>query len=247
VIAGAVAVRQTFYEKFARHVAARGFNVLTFDYRGIGASRAFGTPPGGLSAWGQSDLAAALDYALSLSPGTPLRVVAHSVGGQLVGLADNNARIRAMLTISAQIGDWRLWPAPRKFALWLFWNALLPIPTRLLGYFPARRVGLGEDLPKDAALEWARWCRSEVYFVDEAGRPLPVRFDAFTGALRGCSIEDDWMAPQRAVDALMMRYRHARIEPMRIRPDAAPIGHFGFFRAPGRPLWDECARWLAEH
>ena len=203
-------------------------------------------PRGGLRAWGEQDLAGALDHALTLAPDAPLRVVAHSVGGQLVGLAENNHHIRAMLAISTQIGDWRLWPAPRKYALWLFWNALLPIPAAVLGYFPAARLGLGENLPKEAALEWARWCRSPDYFVDAAGRPFPGCFDGFTGSIRALTIEDDWMAPKPAVDALMRRYRRAQIEPMAIRPEAKTIGHFGFFRDPGRPYWDDCARWLME-
>jgi len=244
VIAGAIAVKQKFYENFARFLVTRGCRVLTFDYRGIGASREFGTPRGGLRAWGECDLAGVLDYALALSPGASLRVVAHSAGGQLIGFADNNHHIRAMLTISAQIGDWRLWPAPLKFALWLFWQALLPIPTALLGYFPGKRFGLGEDLPKDAALEWARWCRNPAYFVDKADRPLSDNFDAFTGFIRACAIADDWMAPKKAVDALMRRYRRATVEPMFIRPEAAPIGHFGFFRDVGRPYWIDCASWL---
>jgi len=246
VIAGAIAVKQKFYERLARFLAARGCKVLTFDYRGVGASRQFGTPRGGLRAWGEQDLAGVMDHALTLAPDAPLRVVAHSVGGQLVGLAENNNHIRAMLAISTQIGDWRLWPPPRKYALWLLWNALLPLPAAVLGYFPAARLGLGEDLPKEAALEWARWCRSPDYFVDEAGRPFPGCFDGFTGSIRALAIEDDWMAPKPAVDALMRRYRRAKIEPMPIRPEAKAIGHFGFFRDAGRPYWDECARWLME-
>lgn len=247
VIAGAIAVKQKFYERLARFLAARGCRVLTFDYRGVGASRRFGAPGGGLRAWGEQDLAGIIDHAARLAPAEPLRVVSHSVGGQMVGLADNNDRIRAMLAVSTQIGDWRLWPAPRKYALWLTWRALLPIPAALLGYFPAARLGLGEDLPKDAALEWARWCRSEAYFVDAAGRPFPGCFDRFTGAIRALTIDDDWMAPKPAVEALLQRYSRAHIEPLAIRAEGRGMGHFGFFRDPGRPYWDDCARWLLEN
>jgi predicted alpha/beta hydrolase len=246
VFAGAIAVKQKFYEGFARFLADAGCRVLTFDYRGIGASRQFGAPRGGLRDWGEQDLAGALDVAASLAQQAPLRVVAHSLGGQLVGLAENNRGIDAMLAVSTQIGDWRLWPAPRKYALWLFWTALLPIPTRALGYFPAERLGLGENLPFDPALEWARWCRSRDYFVDAAGRPFPLRFDSFHGAIRALTIDDDWMAPPAAVAALMRRYEKATIEPVAIAATPAPVGHFGFFREPGRRYWAESARWLID-
>jgi predicted alpha/beta hydrolase len=246
VIAGAIGVKQSYYQHFARFLAAQGARALTFDYRGIGASRAFGTPRGGLRIWGECDLAGVLDYALELGAGAPLRVVAHSVGGQLIGFADNNHRIDAMLAVSAQIGAWRLWPAPRKYALCLFWRLFVPAATAALGYFPAKRLGLGEDLPRDAALEWARWCDHPDYFVDDAGERLPLRFDAFAGAIRAACIDDDWMAPQASVDALTQRYSHAPIEPWRICAEGTPIGHFGFFRERGRPFWNESARWLLE-
>src|SRR5690242_4255566 len=39
VVACAVGVRQRYYARFAAYLAGRGHPVLTFDYRGIGASR----------------------------------------------------------------------------------------------------------------------------------------------------------------------------------------------------------------
>ena len=38
VVAGATGVPQGFYRSFAAHAAGRGFDVLTFDYRGVGDS-----------------------------------------------------------------------------------------------------------------------------------------------------------------------------------------------------------------
>ena len=39
VVAGAMGVRQDFYEPYARFLAANGIHTLTFDYRGMGFSR----------------------------------------------------------------------------------------------------------------------------------------------------------------------------------------------------------------
>lgn len=239
VIAGAIAVKHTFYDRFARFLATTGLRVITFDYRGIGdtvhgKSR---SQRGGLREWGECDLASVLDYALTLSIQPKLLVVAHSVGGQLVGLADNNDCVNAMLAISTQTGRWRLWPKRRRYFLLVFWTVLLPLTTRLFGYFPAKRLGLGEDLAEDAALEWARWCRSAEYFVDADGRALPSHFENFEGELLACVIEDDWMAPREAVEDLLRRYVRANIERIVLRSVDGPIGHFGFFREAGRPLW----------
>ena len=38
VIASGTGIPQRFYSKFARHLADDGFDVVTFDYEGIGAS-----------------------------------------------------------------------------------------------------------------------------------------------------------------------------------------------------------------
>ena len=62
IVAGATAVPQGFYRRFAEFAAAQGLETLTFDYRGIGQSR----PPSlkdfrmSLLDWGQLDLAAAV-------------------------------------------------------------------------------------------------------------------------------------------------------------------------------------------
>jgi predicted alpha/beta hydrolase len=241
VIAGAIAVRRSFYDRFARFLASKGPRVVTFDYRGVGDSLHgdVRSQTGGLREWGERDLAAVLDYALTLSTTPDLFVVAHSVGGQLVGLADNNRCVAAILAISAQTGRWRLWPPPRRYLLLLFWTVVLPVTTRLFGYFPAARLRLGENLGKDAALEWGRWCSSEAYFVDAEGRAISGHFDDFEGALLACLIADDWMAPREAVEDLLRRFRHARIERIELGDTDGAIGHFGFFRERGRHLWND--------
>ena len=38
VMAGATGVAQRFYRHFAEYAAVRGYDVITFDYRGVGAS-----------------------------------------------------------------------------------------------------------------------------------------------------------------------------------------------------------------
>jgi predicted alpha/beta hydrolase len=248
VIAGAIGVKQSFYARFAKFLATRGFVVLTFDYRGIGESLGAGIAQarGGLSAWGEQDLAAALDFCAGLAPERDLAVVGHSAGGQLVGLTESNRPIRAMLAVSAQTGSWRLWPKSRQWALFLLWRVVMPGLTRLFGYFPARVLGLGENLPRDAALEWARWCASRDYFVDGFGRPLVGAFDGLRAPLRALVIADDGMAPEAAVRALLRWYANAEIEIVSLRPENGGIGHFGFFREAGARHWDAAADWLMQ-
>src|SRR5262245_22578014 len=93
VLAGATAVPQGFYKRFAEFASARGFETLTFDYRGIGLSR----PPSlkgfrmDLLDWARLDLAAAVE-AMADGP-VPLYIVGHSYGGHAFGLLPNHHKV----------------------------------------------------------------------------------------------------------------------------------------------------------
>jgi predicted alpha/beta hydrolase len=250
VIAPATAVKRRFYEKFAAFLASQGLRALTFDYRGIGDSLRVNIrrQPGTMRDWGEKDLAGVLDYVKERYPESRLVVVGHSAGGQLVGLTDRNRSVCAMLTVAAQSGYWRHWPAPRRYVMAGVWYGLIPSLTGLFSYFPTKTLKMGENLPAGIALEWARWCRNERFFIDERGEPIPGHFDGLRIPIRAYSFEDDHFAPRRAVDALMSFYKDASIERLHLRPaevSARQLGHFGFFRERLRDsLWKSSAQWL---
>jgi predicted alpha/beta hydrolase len=251
LIASATAVGRRYYQAFARYLADRGLAVLTFDYRGIGESR-----PRSLKGfrcamhdWGANDLAGAIDWLDRRFPGGQLVGVGHSAGGQLFGLAANNQRLRALLTVGAQSGYWGLWPAPRKYWLFLVWTLVMPLLTRLFGYFPARLLRLGPELPRGVALEWARWCRDPDYVNGRARPPSADAFGAFRGPLQAISFADDTFAPQAAVDRLASFYTKAALERRHLTPaeiGLPAVGHFGFFRDGCRSLWVAAADWLLQ-
>lgn len=249
LINSATGVKRGYYERYARFLAARGFDVLTYDYRGIGGSIQSSprSEPGGMRVWGEQDVAAAIDFAAARFPGRRLHAVGHSAGGQLLGLADNNHKVASLLGVSAQSGYWRHWRGARRWQLFALWHGAMPLLARLLGYFPSRAIGFGEDLPGRVAREWARWCRHPDYIVDAAGRPIRAGFDAFRGRIVAYAIADDWMAPEAAVRALMATYRNADVEVHMLSPQALGlrgIGHFGFFRERSAALWPaSCAGW----
>ncbi len=148
LINSATAVRRGYYDGYARALAAQGFSVLTWDYRGIGDSR-----PRSLAGfrarmrqWGEVDLAGILGWIADHLRPRRLLVVGHSVGGQLVGLAANNHRIHALMMVGSQNGWWGHWPAPSRYRIALNWFVLIPLVTRVYGYLPGR-FGTKEDLP----------------------------------------------------------------------------------------------------
>ncbi|MFZ5623623.1 MAG: alpha/beta fold hydrolase, partial [Gemmatimonadota bacterium] len=203
LLAPATGVPRRLYDAFGAFLQSEGFAVVTWDWRGIGDSgpaslRGFAATMRG---WGERDLGGAIQWAAERYDGLPLVAVGHSFGGQALGLAPNAEQLDAIVLVTAQEGYWRLWPSPRRYLYGALWYAGVPLAVAALGYFPSRRLGLGEDLPAGVAREWARWCRDPAYLGTWDGHArlaVPLLSYCFT---------DDPLAPVRASDALLSRYR----------------------------------------
>lgn len=251
LVAPAMAVRRRFYDDFASWLAGRGFAVLTLDVRGVGGSR----PPeiteleDDLLAVARADLPAGLDWLEAAHPDAPLLYVGHSLGGQLLGALPDPDRVDAAVLVATANAHWRLWEGLDRWKLAALWWVLIPVFTRLYGYFPSRLVGLGEDLPPGVARNWARWGRHRGYVVDGEGRPIREGYRAYGGRILAYSFPDDHMAPARPAEMMLEWYRAAEVEHRQPAPGELGrdrIGHFGFFREASREdLWPESAAWLA--
>ena len=252
VINAATAVRRRYYDRFATHLATRGFAVVTYDYRGVGdsAPRTLRGFAASMREWGTLDQPAVIAHATSWWPAVPLMVVGHSVGGQIFGLLDDPSRVQRVLTVAAQHNYWGLWRPQERYVLWALWTLFMPAASHVLGYFPSRAVGLGENLPRGVALEWAKWCRTPGALVQAIGGDAAEGFARYRGPMLALSFEDDHkFAPRRAVDGLLQFYTNARSEHRHLRPadvGMTEIGHFGFFREGARDRgWPIAVDWLS--
>ena len=252
LILAATAVRRRYYARFAGYLAEHGMRVLSFDYRGIGDSR-----PGslrGFSArmheWARLDAAGALRHVHEAWGETRPLLVGHSFGGQALGLLPQPLEARAALLVAAQSGYWGHWRGPRRLGMFALWHAAVPLLCRLFGYFPAARLGLGEDLPRGVAEEWAAWGRLRGYVFEADGGAWKEGYRAVTLPIRAYSFADDTFAPRPAVDALLEGYARAPIERRHLAPaelGARRIGHWGFFREGLQSsLWPEALTWLQQ-
>jgi predicted alpha/beta hydrolase len=249
VIHGATAVPHGYYASFAAHLAAEHrLRVISYDYRGIGASRPSG--PDGLRGfdatmtdWARKDARAVHAWARGL--GDPLLMVGHSFGGQLIGLLDELRDARASLLVASQVGWYRSWPLRAQPRLAFLWRVATPVVTRAIGYLPGR-LGLGEDLPAGVAREWARWCTSPGYLADHH-HDAAERFARWDRPTLLLSFSDDPYAPPRTVAALEARLAGAPLERRDWRPGQRgldAIGHFGFFRPRNAALWPDAVAFL---
>ncbi len=243
---GGTGIPRQFYAAFAAHLASRGFAVLTYDYRGIGGSRKPAAAT--IDQWGGLDQPSMLDHLARLRPGLPIGIVGHSFGGQVLGLADNIASVRAAVLIASQSGHWRHWPpGRRRLRMLALWWLLIPGLTALTGRFPGAWIGTA-NLPANIARSWARWGRSRHYVCDARGEPFRPYNEQVRFPICWLSFTDDAIAPYEAVEALRPYYPGASVERRHLSPAdlaAEAVGHFGFFRkSMPRARWDEIASWL---
>jgi predicted alpha/beta hydrolase len=238
LIAGAMGVKQEFYAEFAAWLARQGMAALTFDYRGIGASRpaAMRASLRGFDAdlfdWAD-DVDAAIECLVAHAPDAPLFVVGHSLGAQLPGMLKHRDRIAGLVSVAAGSGYWRDNAPPLKRMVLYFWHVLVPTATWLYGYFPGARLRKVGDVPRGVILQWRRWCLHPRYHVGHEGKALRERFASARFPIVALSMTDDELMTERGTRVLIDCYENAPRELHRIAPadvKARRIGHFGFFR-----------------
>jgi predicted alpha/beta hydrolase len=249
VINNALAVPGRFYRHFAAGLADAGYTSLTWDYRGIGASRPERLRGFEATArdWALLDMAGVVDWVVAELEPQRIFFIGHSLGGQVAGLLDNASFVDGMVTMSAQSGHWRFQGGEQKIIALFHVYVTLPLLPRLFGYGPWSLLGPGEDLPKKAALEWASWCRHREYVLGDATLPLE-RFEQFTAPVLAYSFGDDKWGRPRSVDAMMKAYPN--VERRHVEPadfGLAGIGHVGYFKPDSGPLWRDTIAWLDEH
>ena len=249
LIAPATGVSQKYYGEFAEWLASLGFNVYTFDYRGIGQSR----PQNirnlltDMKDWSK-DLDALVGHVARIHPRSQIVILGHSVGGQLIGMSQLTRHVDAFIMVGSQTPYWKLYEGFwLRLKLFCFWNLMIPACVSLFGYFPASLLGLFEDLPANVARQWARWAKSSNYIFDE----LPEckrNFEMLSQRALMISFSDDDLAPPKAVADLQRFYKNVKFDNWHFNPEdmlQKKIGHFGFFKKRMQPvLWPEVVSWI---
>ncbi|MFC3153377.1 alpha/beta fold hydrolase [Litoribrevibacter euphylliae] len=249
VVAAATGVHQGFYRRFAVYASDQGFNVLTFDYRGIGQSK-----HGSLKSltttfldWGKYDVAAAVDA--MHQDDVPLFLVGHSFGGQALGLIPNHHLLTAAYSFGSGAG-WGGWMSKvEALKVKALWNLVLPALVKWKGYMAWSKLGMGEDLPIGIYKDWKRWCQYPYYFFDDPELSSDIRsaFAQVTVPYIAATSTDDAWIPPKSRDAFCKHYVNSNIGYLDISPTRnQTIGHMGYFREECLPYWEGMLNWFRE-
>jgi predicted alpha/beta hydrolase len=244
IIAGATAVPQRFYRRFALHANTLGYCVTTFDYRGIGRSapkimRGFNA---NYTDWARQDLATVIDQVRQQAGAKPIDYVAHSFGGHALGMVSNHDAISNAYFFAVGAGWAGHMPPVERIKVTLMWHLLGPIVVPLLGYMPGSFIG-GENLPIGVYRNWKHWCSFKRYFFDDPNAAnLTAQFGEVRCNITAANALDDLWALPVSRDHFVDAYRAARVTRVDLDPKTLgmPIGHMGYFRQGREALWESC-------
>jgi predicted alpha/beta hydrolase len=244
IVGPAAAVSQTYYEKFCLYLADAGFDVLSFDFRGVGQSKLRDTrdyQDVGFIEWIEYDYPAVVDAMLEQFPKQPLFIVGHSAGGWIPGISAISHRVDGIVGVGMLSAYWRLMSSRVRYLHWFAWRFIIPLSVKFFGYWPGL-VGLKVNMPAAFAKQFSRWAlHSDFVFSETTFKPT-ANAERFTGHLHLFQIADDPWGTPAAVKAVYDRYPNAKTRAMEAvdsKQFGIPfIGHFNFFRAAHREtLW----------
>jgi predicted alpha/beta hydrolase len=246
ILHGGLAMPRQFYSRFAGWLASNGYACLTYDYAGMFGSRddLSSSLQIDLHTWAERDMAAVTAWCADAAEDLPLSAIAHSFGGTLIGLSGSVARLDALMLVNSGSAYWGHTAASlHRLQRAAFAYVGLPVLSRLFGYFPGKALGVLGDLPKDVAIELAKWCRHPDYMLgyhrECAG------FSTLRAPVISLTTEADHVFPIASVEWLAGRF--ATPVPVRVLPTSQdqPLGHFDFFDPhKGKSHWPQALTWL---
>ena len=116
--------------------------------------------------------------------------------------------------------------------MFLNWHLLFPFLPAFFGYMPSKKFSKMENLPKNVANEWAKWCRNSEYLFRFFSKDQ-LFFNKIKCDLLSISIDDDFFAPEQSVDWLTKQYQNTKLTRKHLFPanfDVSKIGHFDLFK-----------------
>lgn len=143
---------------------------------------------------------------------------------------------------------------PLRWGVRCCWCILGPPLRLLLGYFPASKLGFGEDLPDRIALQWA--ARTQPHFATGLADGNAIREQQMLDRVKRLrrpalviSTDDDDWATEPDVRRVLQVYRSLLIVRLTVGSSESykrTLGHSGFFRRSQRKrLWPLILRFIS--
>lgn len=243
LICPATGITKNFYHAFAQWLNQQGYPVLSFDFRGIGESLhgALKDSTASIKDWGMYDIPAAIEALLNCTQAEKVIIVGHSAGGQLLGIASNYHKVAKVLAIAGSTGHVKGLKGKTKVLAPLMFNVIFPVSSFVKGYGATQFIGMGENLPKNVAKQWAEFCSKPGYVMNAIGKTI---FEDYHQQIQ-CPITsfwatDDEIATHSNVKDLLRLYPNAQTKLIELNPQQLgykQIGHMLMFKKSHQKIW----------
>ena len=247
IVAPAVGISQGYYKHIANFLSEAGYDVITFDYRGISKSSKVSNPENcTILNWGKQDLEAVISH-VSKHYSNDIYLIGHSIAGQVFPFAESNYKVKAAYFVASQNLSITNWSGGSKLLVNIFWDLIIPTFTIFKNPLPAFAYGGTQSLPYGVAANWRRWGKHK----DGANGSEPDGYKKYSNIgtpTKFVGFTDDLMfAPVAAVKKLHEVYGVTKKECQIIDPsktDLKEVGHFNFFKKEKKSLWIDVINWF---
>lgn len=243
LICPATGIVKGFYHAFASWLTEQGHAVMTLDFRGIGDSLhgALKKSKASIQDWGQLDIPAAIDTLIEKTQAQQVTLIGHSAGGQLLGIVPNYHKVNQLIAIAGSTGHVKGLKGRTKAMAPVMFKLVFPISRIFKGYGATKMLGMGENLPKDVAKQWAQFCSKPGYVMNAIGTTI---FDDFHDQIQipitVLWASDDEIATEANVKDLLRLYPNAKTAMIEVKPQQyqhKAIGHMHMFRKSHQNIW----------
>ena len=245
LICPATGITKNFYQSFAQWLSEQDYNVLSFDFRGIGESLhgQLKDSTASIVQWGQLDIPAAIEKLLEKTQVNKVILLGHSAGGQLLGIVPNYEKVAKVVAVSGSTGHVKGLKGRTKFLAPIMFKGIFPLARLTLGYGPTNAIGMGENLPKDVAKQWAQFCGKPGYIINAISDTVDVQdnfHEKITAPITVLWSSDDEIATKVNVKDLLRLYPNSKTEMIELNPQSykhKAIGHMLMFKKSHKNLW----------
>lgn len=197
------------------------------------------------------DVPAVAQWAAQRFPDIPHRAVGHSIGGHALALGNGVRDVDRFVLVSSHLGvTQEIEHVGERLRVALILRVVGPMLSRTMGYMPGARLGLGEDIPVAAMIEWGQWSQLPHYFYDDDTMDAAASAATVDADVLAVGVSDDAWASPHQMDALTARMTGARVERRTVTPEQvglSRLGHHGLLsRRAGDAAWGPILDWLLD-
>lgn len=230
----ALGVKAKYYRSFAENLCAKGFNVVTVDWRGNGLSSERASRK---TDFGYEDLVQdtreVLAYINSWFPASKIFIIGHSLGGQIGTLLSSRypALVNGLIMIAACSVHYKGWDGFARFQVYMVGRLFYPLSC-LVGYFPGHRIGFGGNEARTLMKDWSYNAITGIYKLSHSDFDYEKAMHQLRKPILAISIKNDTLASKRAVENLYQKVNAydttVHLHVSELESDIKKLNHFNW-------------------